>query len=384
MQEIANKKICSGCHACCSICPKHCIEMIPDSEGFYYPETDEQKCIDCKMCKRVCPILNEHTGNKGRAYACINKDENVRIKSSSGGIFTLIAEDVLRLGGVVFGAAFDDELNVYHTDIKSSDDLEKLRGSKYLQSRIGDAYKKAKEYLDKGQTVLFTGTPCQISGLKSYLGKEYDNLITLDFICHGAPSPQVWQKYLEYLSLIENKKINRNYKPEFRDKSTGWQKFSMSVFFEGGKRHTQTLSDDLYMKAFLKDLILRPSCYNCHSKSLERESDITLADFWGIENILPEMFDNKGTSLVLINSLKGQKMFDIISDKMRYKAVDINEAVKYNTAAYKSCAENKNRDKFMNEITAENFDKVVKKYTKQNFIKRCLVKIKRIIKRMCR
>ena len=384
MQEVTDKKLCSGCHACYSVCPKRCISMKADSEGFCYPNIDESKCIDCGMCKRVCPILNKHIGSRGQAYACINKDENIRMRSSSGGVFTLIAEYVINCGGVVFGAAFDDELNVCHTDIKSSEGLEKLRGSKYLQSKIGDTYKKAKEYLIKGRTVLFTGTPCQISGLKTYLGKDYDNLITQDLICHGAPSPKVWKKYLEYLSRIKNKKTDKNYKPEFRDKSTGWVRYSMSVFFEPNERYTQRIGDNLYMKAFLNDLILRPSCYNCHSKSLERESDITLADFWGIEKLLPEMFDDKGTSLVFINSLKGQKIFESISDKMIYKAADIDEAVKYNPAAYKSCAMNKKRDKFMSEINAENFDKIVKKYTKQNLFKKCLVKFKIIIKRMCK
>ncbi len=384
MQEVTDKKLCSGCHACYSVCPKRCISMKADSEGFCYPNIDESKCIDCGMCKRVCPILNKHIGNNGQAYACINKDENIRMHSSSGGVFTLIAEYVINCGGVVFGAAFDDELNVCHTDIKSSEGLEKLRGSKYLQSKIGDTYKKAKEYLIKGRTVLFTGTPCQISGLKTYLGKDYDNLITQDLICHGAPSPKVWQNYLQYQSGKFNEDISFERLPCFRSKVNGWKLFSMVIEFNNRIKYIETLNKDAYMKAFLKDLILRPSCYNCHSKSLERESDITLADFWGVEKLLPEMFDDKGTSLVFINSLKGKKIFESISDKMIYRTADIDEAVKYNPAAYKSCAMNKKRDKFMSEINAENFDKIVKKYTKQNLFKKCLVKFKIIIKRMCK
>lgn len=382
MRKITEKQMCSGCHACYNICPKRCIDMQIDSEGFWYPFIDEEQCVDCGLCKNVCPVLNEYKGKKGQAYACINKDENILMKSSSGGVFTLIAEMILDMEGVVFGAAFDDDLNVCHTEVKSKAELYKIRGSKYLQSNIGDTYKKAKLYLEDNREVLFTGTPCQISGLKAFLGKEYDNLTTQDIICHGVPSPRVWQQYLEYLSKTRGSTVDKKNLPAFRLKQSGWMNFSVKISFNNGENHIQQFADDLYMQAFLKDLCLRESCYNCHSKAIERESDITLADFWGVENVIPEMFDDKGVSLVLVSSPKGQKIFEAISDKMVYKAVDIDEAAKYNPAAYKSCERNKKRDEFMSKITAGKFNKIVNKCTKQNLLKGYLGKIKRIIRKV--
>lgn len=384
MQKIINKHKCSGCHACFNICPQKSITMEQDFEGFLYPKFNQDSCIDCGLCKNVCPVLNEHTGNIGRAYACINKNDKVRMQSSSGGVFTIIAEAILDEGGVVFGAIFDDELSVVHSEIKSKAELDGLRGSKYLQSRIGKAYKKAKDYLDCGKKVLFSGTPCQISGLKMYLGKEYENLITQDIICHGVPSPTVWKKYLKYLTITERKNIDTKKKPEFRDKCKGWYDYSIAVFFENNEVFKQRIGDNLYMKAFLDGLCLRPSCYNCQSKSLKRESDITLADFWGIENVVPEMFDDKGTSLVLVNSSKGKRLFEAISDKMTYKEVSLDEAVQYNSSAYRSAVENKKRSEFFERIDKEAFDGLVNKLTKQPPVKRCLSKIKRIIRKVCR
>ena len=380
MREIAEKQICSGCGACENACPKRCITMQSDSEGFLYPHIDEEKCIDCGKCGKICPVLNEYKGNpKGRAYACINKDDDTRMQSSSGGVFTLLAEYVLEKGGAVFGAAFDETLNVRHTVVVSKDELYRLRGSKYVQSRIGDTYKSVKEYLNGETPVLFTGTPCQISGLKAYLGKEYDNLITQDIICHGVPSPGIWQKYLNHLTDVD-----KSNPPNFRSKHTGWESYSLRINLKGGKNYIQYAASDLYMKAFLNDLCLRPSCYQCHSKSLERESDITLADFWGVENIVPDMFDNKGTSLVFVNSAKGQKLFDAAADKMICKPVSLDEAVKYNSSAYKPAEENKKRSGFMQEIQDGDFESVVKKYTKQPMIRRCLRKIKGIIRKVCK
>lgn len=382
MQEITDKKTCSGCHACYSICPKKCINMQVDDEGFWYPVINQDKCINCELCKKVCPILNEHKGNKGKAYACINKDEFIRMQSSSGGVFTLIAENIIEEGGVVFGAAFDDELNVFHTAVKSKSDLERFRGSKYLQSNIGDTYKEAKIYLEADRKVLFTGTPCQISGLKSFLGKEYNNLITQDFICHGVPSPMVWQRYLQYLSKVYGGNIDKNDLPDLRSKNSGWTNYSIKINFNNGKKHIKNYLEDSYMQAFLNNLCLRESCYNCYSKSLERESDITLADFWGIQNVLPEMFDDKGTSLVFINSSKGNRLFNEIADKMIYKNVDIDEAVKYNCSAYKSCERNNKRNKFMSRISKENFGKLVNKSTRQGIVKKYINILKRTIRKV--
>jgi len=278
MEKIIEKKNCSGCHACYSICPKQCIKMCEDEEGFWYPQIDKEQCVNCGACKKVCPVLKEYQPNpRGKAYACINKDEGIRMKSSSGGIFTLLASAVIEQGGVVFGVAFDSDFSAFHTYVEDKTELEKLRGSKYVQSRIFDTYKKVKEYLDLKRIVLFSGTPCQIGGLKTYLGKEYDNLIMQDIICHGVPSPLVWQKYITLRETKAGSKIGRTF---FRHKKYGWKTYSVRFEFSNRTEYEQIFSKDLFMRAFLANLCLRPSCYNCHFKSKERESDITLADFW--------------------------------------------------------------------------------------------------------
>ncbi len=377
------KEKCTGCHACYSICPKHCIEMQADNDGFLYPKIDRTICINCGRCENICPALNKPAPQKiGQAYACINKNDEVRMQSSSGGVFTLIAEYVINNGGAVFGAAFDENLSVRHIMIESVNDLGKLRGSKYVQSSIGNSYKEAKNLLECGRIVLFSGTPCQISGLLSYLGKEYSNLITQDLICHGVPPASVWHKYLDWLASVYSAAVDQRTAPSFRDKSTGWKSYSLSVSFTDGKKSAKTFSEDLFMRAFLNDLDLRPSCYCCPSKGIQRQSDITLADFWGIENIVPEMFDNKGTSLVIVNSDKGKQLFDTISPQMIIKEVDTQQALIYNPAAYKSSVLSPARERFMYLINEADFEKAIRKSINNSIIKRTLRKIKRIIERV--
>lgn len=374
---------CSGCGACANICPKNCIEMKADSEGFLYPNINIENCINCSLCEKVCPVLHEYKGNAvGKAYACINKDEAIRLESSSGGVFTPIAEDVIAKNGVVFGAELDSDFTVRHEEVKTIDGLSKLRGSKYVQSNVGDSYKKIKKLLDDGELVLFTGTPCQISGLKMFLGKNYENLILQDIICHGVPSPKVWDIYKKY--RIKSEHGSPIQRMSFRHKKYGWKTFSVLFKFLNNTEYIKTFPNDLYMRAFLSDACLRPSCYNCHSKSLNRQSDITLADFWGIENVCPEMFDDKGTSLVFINSEKGALIFDSIKDKLAYKEVDINEAVKYNVSAHKSVALPPYRKKFFGYIQKYDFDIAVKKVLKTSVFKRAFNKLKRTAKKILR
>lgn len=380
MIKIEDKSKCSGCHSCYNVCPKQCITMIEDQEGFWYPEVDKNQCIDCGLCEKRCPILNDmNVDNQPQAYACYNKDESIRKESSSGGVFTLLATLVIENGGIVYGASFNDKNMVEHIEINNVNDLCKLRGSKYVQSRIRDTYSRVREYLNQGRLVYFSGTPCQIDGLLAYLNKKYENLILQDIVCHGVPSPKVWKKYLEQFNIEKDAKIL------FRDKSTGWDSYSFTI--DQKDKFTQLSSQNEYMKVFLKNLCLRPSCYNCHSKSLHRNSDITLADFWGINNICPELYDNKGTSLVFINSEKGNELFNRIKKNIEYKAVNINEASKYNPSSYQSVSLPKNRSKYMENIFNKDFNQYSRKYTKITLVQKfkiivsiCLNKARRTIK----
>ena len=367
MIKIKNKSLCCGCHGCANICPQKCISMKSDDEGFLYPVIDENACTNCGLCEKVCHILNPTVcENQPKMYACYNTDEDVRHMSSSGGIFTLIAENVINKGGVVFGAAFDDTLAVKHIMVDNKEDLDKLRGSKYLQSTIGNTYIRVKEILKTGQIVLFTGTPCQIDGLVSYLGKDYDNLFTQDIICHGVPSPKVWQKYIDYHKSLQKSSIDTNSAPSFRSKEHGWSLFRLHINFENGEKYTSPFTKDLFMTAFLNNLCLRPSCYNCKSKGIKKKSDITLADFWGIDKSLPEMFD--------------EQLFDEIKDFTVYKKTIAEVALKNNWAAIKSSYRPVKRKKFMKNIENTDFKTLCLTCKNKTLTERIIFKLKSKLK----
>ncbi len=377
MVDIKEKTACSGCWACASSCPKQCIRMVSDEEGFLYPTIDKEKCVDCSICDNICPIINpSKTNNEPVAYAAYNKDEDIRLNSSSGGVFTLIAEYVIDMNGVVFGAAFDEEFTVKHTYVENKADLYKLRGSKYVQSKIDDAYKKAKIFLDTGRTVFFGGTPCQIAGLYSYLKKDYDNLVTHDLICHGVPSDKLWKKYLGYQAKKYKSKLKS---ASFRDKAYGWKEFCMKLEYENGKKYVKKLFDDLYMRAFLTNIDLRPACYNCAFKTKIRCSDFTLADFLGIQKVLPEMdFDDKGTSLIVVNSKKGREIFGAISNNLEFLEVDIDTATKYNRYITESVKRPASRNKYMEMMQIKSFKKVSNVFVPNTFLGKCIKKLRKI------
>lgn len=383
MIRIHRKEDCTGCWACVNICPMDCIEMETDSEGFWYPAVDYNRCDKCGLCIKACPILNKSEAqNESLAYACINKDRDIREESSSGGAFSAIGKYVIEQNGVVFGACFDGEYNVFHDCVDTVDDLKKIRGSKYVQSVIGGSFKKVKKYLQEDKLVLFSGTPCQVSGLTLYLQHKYDNLITQDIICHGVPSPKAWRKYLETFSSKEKIKA-----VSFRSKDYGWDKFSMKIDTDGG-RYIKDLSRDCFLQAFLRNVCLRPACHKCRFKTLNRQSDITLGDFWGIEKLIPEMHDNKGISLVFANTNRGRKILEDLDVALLLRVVNIHQALKYNPPATKSVPPNPKRDLFFRDLERLNFEKLVKKYasdsifvTLKRFSKRVLSKTKKIITR---
>ena len=351
------KKDCCGCTACQHVCPVGCIDMVEDFEGFLYPEIDEEKCIHCHKCETVCPIGNtEVITDISETYVGYIKDEEIRRSSSSGGIFTVLAEWMIDQGGIVIGAAFDESFQVHHIAVETKEELEKLRGSKYVQSNLERIYIIVKQYLQHGKKVLFSGTACQIGGLKKYLKNEnIEQLYTVDVLCHGVPSRKVWRMYLKemskkYQSTITN--IN------FRDKRNGWNHYSMLIQFDSKKEYCVHFFQDRFMKMFLGNLDLRPSCYDCQFKEFPRISDITIGDSWGIEKNIHEMSDDKGVSVIIINSEKGQKLFKSLESCCYLKSTDLDLVLPKSAESRHSVNAHQHRQKYLEDIEQSDFSKL--------------------------
>lgn len=344
MINIKNKQDCCGCSACAQRCPKQCIAMAEDEEGFLYPKVDISKCIDCHLCEKVCPVINQDEPRTPlNVYAAKNQNDQIRLDSSSGGIFTILAEQVINAGGVVFGACWDEEWNVKHDYAECLDNLSKFRSSKYLQSIIGDNYFKAEQFLKAGRTVLFTGTPCQIAGLKHFLRKDYDNLLAVEVICHSVPSPGIWQRYLEErLQTLKWSKSDIKH-ISFRNKKTGWKCYSFIIENKNGNVFSELGSKNAFMRGFLADLYTRPSCQACPSKQLKSGSDITLGDFWGIDSLMPEIDDDKGVSAIIINTEKGRKALHSVNNLIPSSWADM---CVNNPALVKSAKVSENKEHF--------------------------------------
>lgn len=399
MIDIQDKNKCCGCHACATVCSKHCITMQADEEGFLYPVVDKNACTDCGLCEKVCPVINQNEPRKPlKVYAAKNKNEEIRRQSSSGGIFTLLAEKVVASGGVVFGARFDEEWNVVHSWADTVEGIVAFRGSKYVQSTIGDSYREAKDFLKQGRKVLFSGTPCQIAGLKKYLRKEYDNLLTVDVVCHGVPSPLVWRTYLDEIrkKLCTKRGAGKNTESSsigelpvitdisFRDKTNGWKKYGFRLCYANEineeKFLLQPSKDNIFMKGFIANLYLRPSCYACAARSGKSASDISIADFWGVQNFYPEFDDDMGVGLIFINSEKGKSAYDIV-DVYDIEAF-YEQGLKGNKCLEHSAVKTNNVDVFWRNFSSGNW-KIINKLCKRSVLskmKRILNKLKRMMK----
>lgn len=377
---ITDKHNCCGCESCVQACPKHCISFDEDTEGFRYPYVDKDKCIDCGLCEKVCPVQN-----RGKelhplfVFAAKNDNEKERKQSSSGGIFILLSKEIIRQGGVVFGAKFDENWEVKHDYAETIEEVKSFMGSKYVQSRVGNTYLQARQFLETGRKVLYSGTPCQIAGLKCFLRKDYGNLLTVDIICHGVPSPKVWRRYLDEIKHNARQGENTVSSPlnhfvsegnaletsndvciksiSFRDKRLGWKKFSFALTLAkasaDGKKNSVSLShiynENPFIRIFLGNISLRPSCFQCPVKAGRCNSDITLADFWGIQSVKPEIDDDKGTSLILINTQKGTDFFYRSKD-ISYIQVTASEALKFNPVWKENVKSHPNRMKFFKKI----------------------------------
>lgn len=339
-EKLCDRNLCTGCMACVQACPKKCISIKQSSTGFSYPEINQKLCINCDICKNTCPVLNKYLDDyvKPQIYAGKNKDDYIRIKSSSGGIFYSLAKDVIDSGGVVFGAKFVDKYTIKHVKCDNIDELCYLLESKYIQSDVNTTFVQTAEYLKQGKMVLYCGTPCIIAGLKRFLKIDYDNLITIDFVCHGVPSPKSWKEYLEYLEKKYNSKV---IKVSFRNKETGWKNYSLEFVFEDGKIIRERVSENIYMKSFLAHYNLRPSCFECSFKNMHRESEITLGDYWEVDKSHPELNDDKGISLIFVHTMKGKKILDKINNEIDTFFIDdenvISSSFSYLNSASKSC-----------------------------------------------
>ncbi len=357
----ANRADCSGCSACANICPKKAITMTRDAEGFVYPKIDPELCIKCGKCDATCPALNFKAKTlevlPATFVATYDNDKILR-HSSSGGMFTALSEIILNDGGIIFGAGFDKNWRVSHTSAQTLDELENLRGSKYVQSQIGDVYRKVKAAL-KTKKVLFSGVPCQCAGLKHFLGGDHENLLTVEIICHGVPAPAFWEKYIDELGYAHDvTHVN------FRSKRDGWGA-SIDINFADQGHKFNRLTDNLYTKFFMRNLSLRPSCSSCKFRFPNGQSDLTLGDAWGVANFAPDMFDKRGVSVVFVHTKKGRDFFERLN--LNKKQVRFADAIKRNKLFIAPTTADSRREKFFAELTAsDDWFAVMQKYFAQN------------------
>lgn len=359
--KICEDSICTGCAACAASCSLHAITMESDERGFLHPQIDVSKCVSCSKCKAVCPQNNKKiSGNTGKIYAALARNDELRKRSSSGGIFFLLASWILRNGGVVFGAAYNEQMVVQHIAVFTEEELIKLQGSKYVQSQVRDTYWEAKSLLESGKSVLYTGTPCQIAGLRAYLNKDYDRLLTVDILCHGVPSPGVFRLYVENLQREYGKRV---LDIQFRHKHLGWKNYITQVVFEDGS--SENVLKDTYMCGFLKNVYLRESCYQCLYAKVERVGDITLGDFWGYQETAPEHIedDNCGISLVMVNTDSGARALHRIKRQLALAPRELEEAKKGNPILTNSALKHERAHEFWHDYTSEmEWDDLCAKY----------------------
>lgn len=335
MIEIENKTDCCGCQACGDICHAEAISFHPDHEGFWYPEVDRNKCTDCHLCEKICPVLNidalkHHNKSAPKVFGGYNKDIVIRFDSTSGGVFSLLAQAMYKQKGYVSGAIYTDDFKVVNFISDDKKDLRRLRSSKYVQSNAEGLYKRIKSLLESGEKVLACGSPCQMAALRSFLRKDYENLIIVDFLCRATNSPKVFEKYKESLEARYGSKIVAI---KDKNKDHGWHSLARKVTFENGQVYYGEGHEDDYRRGYHANVFERPSCYECKFKGVPRISDITLGDFWGIGSVDPSLEQNLGTSLVMINSEKGEKYFDIIRDKLVMKEFSLDDIVPGNSTA---------------------------------------------------
>lgn len=381
MIQLTKKADCCGCSACQHSCPKGCITMAADSEGFLYPQVDEAACVNCGLCEKVCPILTKMKAPTGAvsAYGAYASDDKIRKGSSSGGVFSVLAQAVLDRGGMIAGAAFDEDFSVRHVLVETEEELNRLRGSKYVQSRMEDTYPRIREELKRGRVVLFTGVACQVAGLKAFLGRDYDNLYTVDVLCHGVPSPKVWQHYCREQEATYGQKMTNVF---FRDKRNGWRKYSLSMQFGSAGEYSRPAAVDDYLQVFLGDICLRPSCHSCRFKEFPRLSDLTIGDAWGIEKHMPDLDDDQGTSVVLANSPKGQSLWDTVVGDLVFRPGELDILLPRDADSRRSVKPHPNRSRFFAALDRGKTMAQLCKLARKSPVRRLLSYGKRTLKRI--
>lgn len=358
-----DKYECCGCTACEQVCAKNAISMIEDSEGFHYPVIDKDLCVNCALCEKVCAFAQpQYTNSKEpTVYATHLKETEERKRSSSGGIFFAIASWVISQSGVVYGAAFDEKFQLSHIGVDNLKDLERLRGSKYLQSTMGNNYKEIRELLKQGRWVYFVGTGCQVAGLKSFLRKEYPTLVTSDIVCHGVPNQKLFNKHIEYLGKKVKGRIT-----EYKFRNTEqWGQYENYTFLKNKKVYSITTGSytlSPYIYAFESLYTQRYSCYDCKFAQIPRQGDITLADYWGVKKFFSQIDAKNGVSLVLVNSELGQKVWEQIKEGLVYHESCIEDGAKYNLNLINKTKEPAIRKDIYKIIEKEGYEKVVKKH----------------------
>ena len=365
MISIKNNIDCCGCNACGDVCAHGAITFKTDIEGFWYPVVDETKCVDCRLCERVCPELHigelkKNDNNPPVTVAAINKNMAVRWDSTSGGAFSALAEVMYEQGGYVSGAVYDENFLVHNFVSDKPEDLSRLRSSKYLQSNAEGLYARIRELLRNGKKVLACGTPCQMAALRLFLHKDYDNLVIVDFICRGVNSPKVYRKYLDSL---ERKYGGKVVYVKAKNKELGWRNLTRKVVFDNGKVYYGVKMDDNFRRGYHTNVFCRPSCYTCQYKGFPRIADITIADYWGIEKINKNLDNNIGTSMILLNSKKGENFFGQVKDKIEWEYTTFESILPGNVALTKPIEPAKiDRRQFFEDLDKGTFDEVVSKY----------------------
>ncbi len=361
MIKITDKKECCGCSACVSACPKKCIVMKEDNEGFLYPCVEEKDCVHCGLCEKVCPIMNigEEKENPQQQGAIVaHKNQEVLQQSTSGGAYTAIGEYVIEHGGKVFGVTMEN-CHVHHTAVDTIADLEKFRNSKYVQSELGDTYCQVKNSLDKGILVCFSGTPCQTEGLRHFLrNKTYDNLILVDVVCRAVPSPGVWKKYTDFLTA-EHGNVTE---VRFRDKGLGYQYSTMTVKCQDGFFSRDGIESDTWLRMFFSGMIIRPSCTQCRFRRRYRNSDLTIWDCFNVSDLSRKFDETKGATRMLIHTPKGKEIFEHIKEKLQYEMTEPDILVKGLTELSKSPQEHPRKQEFFADFQTMPMDKLSEKY----------------------